>query len=139
MLYFTEQEVIQTGYRIQDKSKEALQRAKQKAEDAKLKADEIQVVLLILFQLEIQEQFRKLEYIDDKMHQMEGTLKRVQRHLRYFARNYMTDKLIMGLICLILVAILGVLIYSMVGSDDSSDDTEEDEVKQKRLLNFLFN
>ena len=80
------------------------------------------------------EQGEKLMHIDDTIHRMDGTLKRVKKHLRYFARNYLTDKLIMGLIILVILAIVGVLIYSAVDTDGTTTESDNVDVDKRFRL-----
>jgi novel plant SNARE len=53
------------------------------------------------------------------MQDMDSTLKRAEKHLRYFARQVYTDKIIMCMLVLVVLAIIAVIILTIVkgGSD----------------------
>ena len=74
----------------------------------------------------LHEQAKKLIHIDESRERMDGTLKRVKKHLAYFRRNYLSDKLIIGLIIILVLAILAILIYSALDTDGSN--TQSDSV-----------
>lgn len=52
---------------------------------------------------------------------MDSTLKRIDRYLRYFAKQVTTDKILIVMIFLILGAIIGVFIYSFFAKRDGSN------------------
>jgi len=80
------------------------------------RADEIGVQA----RMEIQKQNERLLKIDNSLQKLDSTSKRVMAHLRNFAKTYMTDKFIMCMTCLILLAILGIIIAAFL--DDKTKD-----------------
>jgi hypothetical protein len=99
-------EVKQVGTNIQDKSKEVAMRALKEVKGTEELANHILVEQL--------EQRKRIEYIGDKESEMESTLKRVQGHIRYFAKHFMTDKIIIALIILVALGIVGVILFKII-------------------------
>ena len=99
-------EVKQVGLNIQDKSKEAAMRALKEGKETEALANNI-----VQEQLE---QRKRIEYIEDMEGGMESTLKRVQGHIRYFAKHFMTDKIIIALIILVALGIVGVILFKII-------------------------
>jgi len=90
-------QVQQLGMNIQEETKEKALHALKEANEAKVISDDLQVELL--------EQRKRIEYIDNMEDEMEGTLKRMGGYIRYFARNFLTNKIILVLIGLIPLSI----------------------------------
>ena len=99
-------DVVCLGREMQSESKQKAIDALKEANSAKQIADDLQVQLL--------EQRNKLEYIESVEDEMESTMKRIGGHLRYFARNFLTDKLIIVLIVLIVIAIVAIIVVKRI-------------------------
>ena len=99
-------DVVCLGRDIQSESKQKAIDALKEANSAQHIADDLTVQLL--------EQRNKLEYIESLEDEMESTMKRIGGHIRYFARNFLTDKLIIVLIVLIVIAIVAVIVVKRV-------------------------
>lgn len=65
--------------------------------------------------IELDRQINQLDKIYDDMKDTETTLKRAEKHLKYFARQVYTDKLLICLIIFIVIAIIVIIILNIVG------------------------
>ena len=115
-----QRDVIKVGDDYMKKTMESAKRTKIRVEETKVVASEVQI--------ELKKHYEKLEYIEEQVFQMDSTLTRVARYIKYFAKQYLTDKLIFVLIFLVLLAILGIIIYSMVDKDGIGK--KDDEVQE---------
>ncbi len=57
--------------------------------------------------------------IDTKLNQIEATGSRAMKYVRYFSRNFMTDRLIIILLVLVGLAIVAVIIVAALGNDNN--------------------
>ena len=60
--------------------------------------------------------------IDTQLNQIEATSLRLMKYVRYFAKNYMTDKFILCMICLIAVALVVVIVVLAIGDRANEDE-----------------
>ena len=58
--------------------------------------------------------------IDTKLNQIEATSQRTVKYIKYFTKNFMTDRLIMVLILLIVCAIVVIIILFFVGGNNKN-------------------
>jgi len=65
--------------------------------------------------LELDKQIEQLDRMEQTVKDTQSILKRANVLIRYFFRQIYTDKIIMGLICLIVVAIVAIIIASAMG------------------------
>ncbi|KRX04168.1 hypothetical protein PPERSA_11292 [Pseudocohnilembus persalinus] len=65
--------------------------------------------------LELDRQIETLDRISNKVKDTDLVLKRTKRLIRYFGRVIQTDKIIMGFMCLLFVALLVVIIMGIAG------------------------
>ena len=66
-------------------------------------------------------------YIDSQLSRADSTMNRLKRYIRYFSRNYLTDKCIIAGIILILVISVIILVLKVVYP--SALQTSVDKVK----------
>ena len=64
--------------------------------------------------LELQKQNERIMKVDTKLNQIESTTQRATKYIKYFTKNFMTDRFIMVLIVLIVLAIVAVIVVSVV-------------------------
>jgi hypothetical protein len=57
--------------------------------------------------------------IDTQLNQIESTTMRTVKYIKYFTRNFMTDRFIMVLIVLIVCAIVGVIVVACLGNNQA--------------------
>ena len=62
--------------------------------------------------LELQKQNEKIMKIDTQLNQLESTSQRTAKYIKYFTRNFMTDRLILVLIILVVCAIVAIIVVS---------------------------
>jgi len=103
----TSDQVIAHGKKIQGKGIDAAERMVGRIHDADEMANEQMK--------EMDRQEGVILEINSANMEIESDLKRAKKHITYFARTYMQDKLIIVLIFLCACAILGILIVSVVG------------------------
>lgn len=102
----TSQQVIQHGHIVQDRSKKVGERLVQRVDEAnKMGQKHIE---------ELERQEEVILQIQDVNEEIDSDLKRAKKYLKYFARTYMQDKLIMVLIFLWVCAIIGILVVSVI-------------------------
>lgn len=101
--------MIQIGKETQKKGLDALDNI----QGMVTKGNEIANSVLV----ELDRQIESLDRDYNTLKDTQSVIKRSQALIRYFARQVYTDKLIMGLICLIILAILVIVILSMMGKD----------------------
>ncbi len=65
--------------------------------------------------VELDRQINQLDKIYGDMKDTDTTLKRAEKHLKYFARQVYTDKLLICLIIFIIIAIIVIIILNIVG------------------------
>ncbi|CDW78289.1 qa-snare protein [Stylonychia lemnae] len=64
--------------------------------------------------LELQRQNERIMKIDTQLNQIESTSQRAMKYIRYFGKNYMTDKFIIFMVILIAGALVGIIIAAVV-------------------------
>jgi len=103
------------GEDLQKKSKDVLLNIKKTTEEDIKKA--------ALIENQIEQNKATILRIEDEREKMEGTLKRVGKHLAYFAKTMASDKL---LICLVFTAVLAIIgavaCYFIFGSGSGSTE-----------------
>jgi len=67
------------------------------------------------------EQTEQLKRIDEGVSEIQTNLKMAAKQLRSFTRRVATDKLIMAFICLIVIAIIFVIIWSSVHKNSKTN------------------
>lgn len=100
-------ELIELGDRTQAQGNQALDNIIQVVEQGNQLADQIN--------LELDKQIEQLDRMEQTVKDTQSILKRANNLIRYFARQVYTDKIIMGMICLIILAILVLIILSAMG------------------------
>ena len=100
-------ELIELGDRTQAQGNQALDNIIQVVEQGNQLADQIN--------LELDKQIEQLDRMEQTVKDTQSILKRANNLIRYFARQIYTDKIIMGMICLIILAILVLVILSAMG------------------------
>ena len=65
--------------------------------------------------LELDKQIEQLDRMEQTVKDTQSVLKRANQLIRYFFRQVYTDKIIMGLICCIVLAIVVIVIVSAMG------------------------
>lgn len=58
--------------------------------------------------------------IDTQLNKIESTVQRTGKYIKYFTRNFMTDRFIMVLVGLIVCAIIGVIVVICLGGRNTS-------------------
>lgn len=79
--------------------------------------------------LELDKQIEQLDRMENTVKETQSVLKRANNLIRYFARQVYTDKIIMGLICCIILAIVIIVIVSAMGYDTAGRFNVPDVVK----------
>ena len=103
--------MIQIGDKIQQKGMESLQRTLALVKASNNIADEISLEL-----------FRQLEQLENTTAAIKDTKAEVNKAnqvIKYFAKEMYTDKIIMGLIGLCILAVVVILVLKVVGKGDS--------------------
>eukprot|EP00347_Sterkiella_histriomuscorum_P014027 403362439 len=100
------QVVGRKGLEMQDKSKKVLEGIQKKLGFIDNMADE-QL-------LELQKQNERIMKIDTQLNTIESTSQRTMKYIRYFGKNYMTDKFIIFMVIMIAGALLGIIIAAVV-------------------------
>ena len=95
----TGQELIQAGDKYQEKGMDALNRIMGNIRSADEKADHIN--------LAIYQQDEQIQRTKDKTQDVRSQLKKARTYLKYFAKQYYTDKLLM---CFVLLAIIAIIV-----------------------------
>jgi len=102
----TGQELVQTGHNVQQKGQDALKRILGQVEGANTHADQINLAL--------HAQEETIARTKEKVYDVQSQLKRAREYLRYFAKQVYTDKLLMCMIFLCVVAIIVIIIMKIV-------------------------
>jgi len=102
----TADEVLNEAKKVQDASLTSLDHTLNTIEQSKTVAAETSTKL--------HEQTEKIKKIDEGVSEIQTNLKMAAKQLRSFARRIATDKLIMGFIVLIILAVIFVIIWSSV-------------------------
>ena len=63
---------------------------------------------------ELERQNEQILRIIDQNQELEGVLKRTGRHLKYFGRVFMKDKLMLFLIFICILAIIGIFVVTLL-------------------------
>lgn len=79
--------------------------------------------------LELDKQIEQLDRMEQTVKDTQSVLKRANQLIRYFARQVYTDKIIMGLICCIVLAIVIIVIVSALGYDKAGRFNVPDLIK----------
>lgn len=86
---------------------------------------------------DLEEQKNKLDNIENDLKEIDYSLKRASKQLTVMFKMYATDKIILILICLIVLAIIGIIVASAVGGDPEGKFNAPHDifvVKNKTLL-----
>ena len=105
-------QVIEMGHRVQSEGLDKLKEISNTVDVTNRLADDINK--------ELDEQIEQLDRMFNTVKDTQTVLKRAQVTIRYFTRAVATDKCLMGLICLIFVALLVVVILSIMGKGNFS-------------------
>jgi t-SNARE complex subunit (syntaxin) len=95
---------------LQGKSKDAVGRIMKKMDHMNQLAPEMLI--------ELQKQNERIMKIDTQLNNIESTITRTGKYIKYFSRNFMTDRFIMVLLGLIVCAIVIVIIVACLGRSD---------------------
>lgn len=101
--------LIEMGNKIQEKSMDSLQNTLNMVNSANATADEIN--------LELDKQIKQITHITEEVKETQVIIKRANEYLKYFARQLYTDKIIMCMIFLVLIAILVIIGYKIFGTN----------------------
>ena len=99
--------MFRKGDQVQKESEEALVRIQRKVNHM----DEQGVLVLG----ELDRQINKMDEIYEKMNDTESTLERAEKHLKYFAKQVYTDRILICLLIVIGLAILVIIILAIAG------------------------
>jgi len=109
----TTQQILEKGEKIQKDDLTSLDRTLQTIEQSKETG--------VAIGQKLAEQTEQLAKIHEGIHEVNAYLKLASKELRAFARRTATDKLIMGFVCLIVLGIIFIIIWSAVkGKADTS-------------------
>jgi len=118
------QELIQIGDVLQQKGTESLERTLAKVQQTIAIADDIT--------LELHRQLEQLDNTTKVVKDTRSDIKKANEYIRYFAKQLYTDKFIMCLIILCMIACLAIIVLKVggvitAGSDDDTDATDADD------------
>ena len=65
--------------------------------------------------LELQKQNERIMKIDENLNKLDSATQRTGKYIKYFTKNFMTDRLIMVLIILVVLGIVAVIIVACLG------------------------
>jgi len=99
----TAKEIIDTAKKVQDDSKASTMRSLQKVEQAEAIGKDTAATL--------KQQTEQLKSIHAEVEEVESNIKRGAKLARSFLKSMATDKLVIVLICLIVLAIVGIIAY----------------------------
>lgn len=99
-------QAIQYGTQLQEKGLNKLDNALSQIEQAKQIGNDINQ--------ELDRQIQALDRMTAKVKDTQSVLKRTQKHLDYFAKEVVKDKLFMTCITLILLTILLIIVFSIL-------------------------
>jgi len=74
----------------------------------------------------LHQQTEQLARTEDQMKEIDMNLKEATKLIRSFARRTMTDKLVLGFICLIALAIIFIIIWSILKPGSTKVSTPSD-------------
>ena len=114
-------ELIELGDKTQAQGNQALDNIIGVVEQGNRLADDIN--------LELDKQIEQLDRMEQTVKDTQSILKRANKMIRYFARQIYTDKIIMGLICCIVLAIVVIVIVSSLGYDQAGRFNVPDVIK----------
>jgi len=107
--------MIQIGDKIQQKGMESLQRTLALVKASNQIADEISLEL-----------FRQLEQLENTTAAVKDTKSEVNKanqYIKYFAKEMYTDKIIMGLILLCILAVVSIIVLKLTGGKSGTTDS----------------
>eukprot|EP01016_Furgasonia_blochmanni_P051680 TRINITY_DN8164_c0_g1_i1.p1 TRINITY_DN8164_c0_g1~~TRINITY_DN8164_c0_g1_i1.p1 ORF type:complete len:311 (+),score=67.27 TRINITY_DN8164_c0_g1_i1:3-935(+) len=116
-------EVIQLGDNTQKQSGDALTRIQKTVNEGNALADDVQRELAM--------QEEQIARMTNTVKDTQSILKRTDQLIRYFGRQVMTDKLLMCLLALIVIAIVTIIILKILGKGSG---TNLDQVEKKKLI-----
>ena len=107
------QQVIAKGDEYQDKTMNVAVSIKRKLEETHKVADNVII--------ELDKIDEKLKFVSNDLDKADSTMKRLQKYINYFNRQYMGDKVIIGCIITILVVVVIILICSFIFDFDEGN------------------
>mmetsp|Transcript_42065 Transcript_42065/g.48411 ORF Transcript_42065/g.48411 Transcript_42065/m.48411 type:complete len:258 (+) Transcript_42065:43-816(+) len=119
-----QQELIQHGDKLADTGLDSLQKTKQLVAQSNEVGQSIQE--------ELNRHTEVIRQIEEGIQDVESNIKRAQKLVRYFARTVKTDKYLLCILGIIVLAVFVILIYASVEGDspfNAPDDTVPDDVK----------
>jgi len=116
----TTQEVIQEASKVQDASMSKVKRMQQQVAESR----EVGAATAV----RLKGQTEQLKNIDTDIMKVKSNLSRADLLLRAFMRKMMTDKLIMGFMCLIFVGIIVIVVYKLAKPGGDEDEDVPDSV-----------
>lgn len=116
------------GLAVQAQSDESLGRTLKVIEDTKAIGRDVAVKL--------EQQTTQLEKMYDDLKDTQGTLARSAAILKRMARKTLTDKYVWGVVCLVGLAILGLILWKVADPEGSAAVNVPDQLTQKRDVGF---
>lgn len=114
------------GLKTQEESQDSLARTLRTIEDTKTVGREVTVKLAA--------QTEQLTRMYDDLKDTQGTVARSTEILKRMARKSMTDKYVWGVVCLVGIAILGLILWKLADPDSSESIYVPDPVTKKHDL-----
>lgn len=110
----TATEMIGEAHTVQNKSLASVRRMQQQVEMTKAVGAETAATL--------KGQTEQLQRVDADIMKVRSNLTRADDLLRAFMRRMMTDKIVMGFMCLIFCGVIGIVAYKIVDPDGAKED-----------------
>lgn len=115
------QQVISRGDKAYLEAEERMKNAYGVSEQAKQVAGGIEA--------ELYEQEQQIDRVDEKAQDIRSLLKKAGKVMNLIYRRYLTDKLILCLICVIFIVIVFLIVYGALGLDEEDQfNTPDDQV-----------
>eukprot|EP00906_Rhabdomonas_costata_P028085 RCo039852 len=114
-MYQTSDQVLCQAITIQDQSLAAVKRTQQMATACEVTGNEINV--------ELRKQTERAAEVQERIHTLEGELKRAQREMVYFVRSAAGDKCFLLLVVLVVVAVVFIICWKIWGKNFSSSSS----------------
>jgi SNARE protein len=104
-------ELVELGHKVQEDGLESLGRTAKMVNEANVMADDIN--------LELDKQIEQLQRTTNTVKETQVIIKRANEYIKYFAKQLYTDKILMCLMLLIVIAIVVVVGLKIAGKGDS--------------------
>jgi len=110
-----DKQVLQAAEKLQDESLDSLERSKKVIADAQQIGTDTAKTL--------KDQTEQLNRVNADVDSIHSNLKLAEKQLKNFVRRMATDKVIMILLCLIVLAVIGLIAVETVGGGKKKDDS----------------